>query len=143
MYLEKYFAASGKNVTLAITQQMAMIQNQNKDSLNSSQNVDDIFVEGFSSPDCVTILVNCTKNVEKQAVEIFSKTEETKNGQIKGEQHLIELNKTATLISKKFDAVEKEKLEREKAIKEMFMNIRLLRQERYSRRNCLPIHGLL
>ena len=143
MYLEKYFAASGKNVTLAITQQMAMIQNQNKDSLNSSQNVDDIFVEGFSSPDCVTILVNCIKNVEKQAVEIFSKTEETKNGQIKGEQHLIELNKTATLISKKFDAVEKEKLEREKAIKEMFMNIRLLRQERYSRRNCLPIHGLL
>ena len=143
MYLEKYFAASGKNVTLAITQQMAMIQNQNKDSLNSSQNVDDIFVEGFFSPDCVTILVNCIKNVEKQAVEIFSKTEETKNGQIKGEQHLIELNKTATLISKKFDAVEKEKLEREKAIKEMFMNIRLLRQERYSRRNCLPIHGLL
>ena len=143
MYLEKYFAASGKNVTLAITQQMAMIQNQNKDSLNSSQNVDDIFVEGFSSPDCVTILVNCIKNVEKQAVEIFSKTEETKNSQIKGEQHLIELNKTATLISKKFDAVEKEKLEREKAIKEMFMNIRLLRQERYSRRNCLPIHGLL
>ena len=142
MYLEKYFAASGKNVTLAITQQMAMIQNQNKDSLNSSQNVD-IFVEGFSSPDCVTILVNCIKNVEKQAVEIFSKTEETKNGQIKGEQHLIELNKTATLISKKFDAVEKEKLEREKAIKEMFMNIRLLRQEQYSRRNCLPIHGLL
>ena len=143
MYLEKYFAASGKNVTLAITQQMAMIQNQNKDSLNSSQNVDDIFVEGFSSPDCVTILVNCIKNVEKQAVEIFSKTEETKNGQIKGEQHLIELNKTATLISKKFDADKKEKLEREKAIKEMFMNIRLLRQERYSRRNCLPIHGLL
>ena len=143
MYLEKYFAASGKNVTLAITQQMAMIQNQNKDSLNSSQNVDDIFVEGFSSPDCVTILVNCIKNVEKQAVEIFSKTEETKNGQIKGDQHLIELNKTATLISKKFDAVEKEKLEREKAIKEMFMNIRLLRQEQYSRRNCLPIHGLL
>ena len=143
MYLEKYFAASGKNVTLAITQQMAMIQNQNKDSLNSSQNVDDIFVEGFFSPDCVTILVNCIKNVEKQAVEIFSKTEETKNGQIKGDQHLIELNKTATLISKKFDAVEKEKLEREKAIKEMFMNIRLLRQEQYSRRNCLPIHGLL
>ena len=143
MYLEKYFAASGKNVTLAITQQMAMIQNQNKDSLNSSQNVDDIFAEGFSSPDCVTILVNCIKNVEKQAVEIFSKTEETKNSQIKGEQHLIELNKTATLISKKFDADEKEKLEREKAIKEMFMNIRLLRQEQYSRRNCLPIHGLL
>ena len=112
--------------------------------------------EGFSSPDCVTILVNCIKNVEKQAVEIFSKTTETKNSQIKGEQHLIELHsqikgeqhlielhKTATLISKKFDADEKEKLEREKAIKEMFMNIRLPKQEQYFRRNCLPIHGLL
>ena len=81
--------------------------------------------------------------MDKPAVEIFSKTTETKNSQIKGEQHLIELHKTATIISKKFDADEKEKLEREKAIKEMFMNIRLPRQEQYFRRNCLPIHGLL
>ena len=55
--------------------------------------------------------------MEKQIVEIFSKTEETKNSQIKGEQHLLELNKAVTLISEKFDEYEKEKVKREKIMK--------------------------
>ena len=57
-------------------------------------------------------------------------------------QHLMKLNKTVTLISKKFDEDERKKLEREKTMKEMFRNISLHRQEQYSRRNCLPIYGL-
>ena len=51
--------------------------------------------------DCVSILINCIKNVEKGIVEIFIKTEETRNSQIKGEQHVMELNKTVTLLSEK------------------------------------------
>ena len=73
-------------------------------SLNDSQNVDNIFAEGLSSPECVTILVNCLKNVKKH-----SKTELTKNSQVKGEHHLLELKKTATLISEKFDKYERKK----------------------------------
>ena len=80
--------------------------------MNDSQNVDNIFPEGLSS-DCVAILVNCIKNMEKQSAEIFAKTEETKNSQIKGEQHLMEIHKTVTLISEKFDGYEREKIERE------------------------------
>ena len=76
---------------------------------------------------------------------ISSKTEETKNSQIKGEQHLIELNKSVALISEKFD--EYEKVEKEITVKEMqkemkdipatilSFKVNLDWQEQYSRRN--------
>ena len=97
---------------------------QHEGSLNDSQNVDNIFTEGLSSPDYVTILINCIKNMEKQIVEIFNKTEETKNSQIKGKKHLIESNKAATLISEKFDGYKREKVEREKIMKKMQKEIK-------------------
>ena len=64
------------------------------------------------------------------------------------------LNKAFTLISKTSDKYEREKVERNKIMKEMQKEIRemsatiqsfkvsLDRQEQYSRRNCLLIHGL-
>ena len=79
--------------------------------------VDDIFAEGLSSPDFVVFLVNCIKNVGKQIDKIFSKTEETKNSQIKGKQHLMKLSRAVKLISKKFDEYEREKIMKE--IKDM------------------------
>ena len=117
---------------------------QREGSSNDSQNVDNIFAEGLSSSDCVAILVNCIKNVEKQIVEILSKTEETKNSQIKAEQHLMELNETVTLISEQLD-----KYERDQIIKEMqkelqdvpstiqLFKVNLDRQVQYFRRNFL------
>ena len=62
--------------------------------------------------------------MKKHVVEIFCKTEETKDNQIKGEQDLLELNKTVTLISKKFDKYEREKVEREKIMNEMQKEIK-------------------
>lgn len=56
--------------------------------MNDFQNVDDIFAEGLSSPDCVAVLVNFVKNMEKQIVEIFKKTEKTKNSKVKRKEHL-------------------------------------------------------
>ena len=35
-------------------------------SLDNSNNPDDFFIEGLSSPDCVKMLYKCIKNVEKQ-----------------------------------------------------------------------------
>ena len=35
-------------------------------SLEDANNSDDVFTDGLSSPDCVKILYNCIKNVEKQ-----------------------------------------------------------------------------
>lgn len=57
--------------------------------------------------------------MQKQILEIFSKTEKTESSQIKGEKHLMELNKTIALISEKFDEYEREKVEREIIMKEM------------------------
>ena len=62
--------------------------------------------------------------MKKHVVEIFCKIEETKDNQIKGEQDLLELNKTVTLISKKFDKYEREKVEREKIMNEMQKEIK-------------------
>ena len=91
--------------------------------MTDSQNVVDIFSERLSSPDCLAILVDCIKNVENQIVVIFSKIEETKSSQIKGEQHLLQLNESSTLISKKFDEYEK-KIEREKIMTEIQKEIK-------------------
>ena len=41
-------------------------------SLDDSNNPDDVFTEGLSSPDCVKILYNCIKNVENQILGIRS-----------------------------------------------------------------------
>ena len=42
----------------------------------------------------------------------------------KGEQLLMELNKTITLISKKFEGCKREKVERERLMKEMLKEIK-------------------
>ena len=123
-------------------------------SLDDSNNPDDVFTEGLSSPDCVKILYNCIKNVEKQIHDIHSKTEETKTSQIKGEQHLMDLDKTVNFTCEKFDNYERNRAEKEKIINELQKNVKdmsatieslkgcLDRQEEYSRSNYLLIHGL-
>ena len=75
--------------------------------------------------------------------------------QIKGEQHLMELNKTVNFICEIFDEYERDRAEKEKIISELQKNVNdisatieslkgcLDRQEQYPRRNCLLIHGLL
>ena len=74
--------------------------------------------------------------------------------QIKGEQHLMDLNKTVNFICEKFDEYEHDRAEKDKIISELQKNVNdmsatieslkgcLDRQEQYSRRNCLLIHGL-
>ena len=79
--------------------------------------------------------------------------------QIKGEEHLMELNKTVNFVCKKIwktwtwtyerDRAEKEKIasELQKNVNDMSATIeslkgRLDREEHYSRRDCLVIHGL-
>ena len=66
---------------------MATIQYVIRDGvLDDSNNPDDILAERLSSPDCVKILCNCIKNVEKQIQAIHSEIEETRMCQIKSEQ---------------------------------------------------------
>ena len=74
--------------------------------------------------------------------------------QIKGEQHLMDLNKTVNFICEKFDEYERDRAEKKKIISELQKNVNdmsatieslkccLDRKEQYSRRNCFLIHGL-
>ena len=156
MDLKKYFNSGSKKRDLSSeTSTSGDDPKKIRDgSLDDSNNPDDIFTEGLSSPDCVKILYNCIKNVENQIHGIHSKTEETKMSQIKGEQHLMDLNKTVNFICEKFDEYERDRVEKEKIISELQKNVNdmsatieslkgcLDRQEQYSRRNCLLIHGL-
>ena len=69
--------------------------------------------------------------------------------QVKGEQHLMDLNKTVNFICEKFDEYERDTAEKEKIINGLQKNVNdmsatieslkgcLDRQEQYSRRNSL------
>ena len=57
--------------------------------------------------------------MERYIVDIFRKTEETKNRQIKSQRHPMELDKTIALIFEKNDQYERGKVEREKIVKDM------------------------
>ena len=74
--------------------------------------LDDVFSESLKSTDCVAILYNCLKNVEKQVKEIYQISETTKESQIKGELQLVEMVESVKYINEKFDEDEKERKEK-------------------------------
>ena len=108
----------------------------------------------MDSPECLQILFNCLQNVEKSVKEIHEMQEKTQSSQIKGELQLKKLNEAVEFITKKFDQYETEKKEKEKIINdlqgkvsEMSNEIEVLknsldRQQQYSRRNGILIHGI-
>ena len=155
MNLKKYFN-SGCKKREHISETTTTDKNPKKihdGSLDDSNNPDDVFTQGLFSPSCVKILCNCIKNVTKQIQGIHNKTKETKMSQITGKQHLMGLNETFNFICKKSDefghgkAEKKNVNELQRNINDVSVTIELLkgsldRQEQYSRRNCLLIHGL-
>ena len=108
----------------------------------------------MKNPDCVLILANCLRSLEQQVKETFDLAKKSSESQIKGELALQDVNKAISFIGEKFDAYEKERRENEKKIEELNgtvskMNERIEelenkidRQEQYSRRNCILIHGI-
>ena len=62
-----------------------------------SANNEDPFTEGLKSPECVSILMNCMQNLEKQVGQIFKMLEKTEDRQIKGECQLTDLTKGVEL----------------------------------------------
>ena len=115
---------------------------------------DDVFEESLKSGDCVKILVNCMQNIKKLVKELFLRAQENKEKHIKGEIDLSELTKAIDLILGKFDDYERERRERGKIINELKSEVsdlnnsvknlenQLYRQELYSHRNCILIHGI-
>ena len=100
------------------------------------------------------IITELLKKIEKQITHIFDNTNELKEKQIKDESHLLELSRAVDFITKTFDTYEQERKEREEIINNFTENVSRLaqkvddlsegveKQDQYSRRNCLPLHGI-
>ena len=119
--ITKYFDRNSKKRDLSGTSnQEKGAKKLKKGNLNTSRPrdvPDEVFTEGLKSPDCVNILFNCIKNVEKQITQIFENTKEIKEGQIKDDKQLAELTEAVDFISNKFDEYEKDRKEKEGRIK--------------------------
>ena len=123
-------------------------------SLKENPDVDSVFITSMDSPECLLILFNCLQNVEKSVKEIHEMQEKSQSSQIKGELQLKELSEAVEFITKKFDQYEAERKEKEKIINdlqgkvsEMSNELEVLknlldRQQQYSRRNWVLIHGI-
>ena len=136
-----------------------IVENNNKKkarkgNLEENPEVDSIFINSMDSPDCLQILFNCLRNIEKNVKEIHEMQEKTQSSQIKGELQFKKLTEAVEFITKKFDQYETEKKEKEKIINdlqgkvsEMSNGIEVLknsldRQQQYSRRNGILIHEI-
>ena len=81
-----------------------------------SANNEDPFTEGLTSLECVSILLNCIQNLEKQVGQIFKMFEKTEDRQIKGECQLTDLAKGVEFITQKCDEYEKDRREKDAII---------------------------
>ena len=94
--------------------------------------------------------MNCLKNFEREVKELKDLASSNNANQIKGERQLLDLKDAVYFISNKFDDFERDRLEKEKIIKEVTyprgkvdnITAETDKQEQYSRRNCLSIHGI-
>ena len=57
---------------------------KHRENSASFSSLPDVFSDGFNSPECAKILINCLKSIELQGKELFVLHEDTKNSQIKG-----------------------------------------------------------
>ena len=128
-------------------------KSHNVSMLDTPKTPGDVFEESLKSEDCVKILLSCLRNLEKEVKDIH-KLALSNNNQIKGEKQLADLSESIKFMSDKFDEFEKERQEQKKVIEELRGEVSSLneklngfteqvdRQEQYSRRNCLLIHGI-
>ena len=99
-------------------------------------------------------MYDCLKNLDKKVNEIHLLSTTANDAQIKGTQQLKEVNDPIKFVNEKFEELEVDRKEKEREIAELkstinSLNVRLDkadraldRQEQYSRRNCLLIHGI-
>lgn len=115
---------------------------------------DDVFLVGLPSDQANSAMIQYMKRFEAQLKDLHNTTEQTKNSQIKGEEHLRELTKFIEFANNRFEEYEKEKKEKDELIKNLRKDVNdmagiidnlslgLDRQEQYSRRNCLLLHNI-
>ena len=129
-----------------------------KEGSSSSNDVNEVFDRTSTSSDTnvtsenVEAQVNPTleaiKGIELKIRHLFELANKTNKSQIKGKSQLVDLKKSVDLISTQFDEYEKERVEREEKKVSVLnkqvgdLDQKIEKQEQYSRRNCLLIHGV-
>ena len=115
---------------------------------------DDVFLVGLPSDQANSAVIQYMKRFEAQLKDLHNTTEQTKNSQTKGEEHLRELTKFIEFANNRFDEYEKERKEKDELIKNLRKDVNdmagiidnlslgLDRQEQYSRRNRLLLHNI-
>ena len=63
------------------------------------------------------IMLNCSKNLDKQVKELYILAQSNNEKHIKGEKQLLDLTESINFMIKKFDDYEKDRVEKEKLIK--------------------------
>ena len=113
---------------------------------------DDVFAQALKSPECVKLLFNCLESLETEMKTVREVSLAVKEWQIKGTEQLNEMNSVIT-FNEKFVEFERKIKSNNKEIKSLRkensyltkrldeIDAALDRQEQYSRRNCLLIHG--
>ena len=115
---------------------------------------DDVFAESLKSPECIEILFNCLRNVERQTKDIYTLLHSTQNHQIKDEKQLIDLTESIDFLPGKFKEHEEDRAKKNKIIQDLKSEVDSLstkaekleklqdQQAQYSRRNCFLVHGI-
>ena len=121
---------------------------------NKTSDDTDAFGEGIESPRSARIIYDCLKNLELKVNEIYELSFSTKDAQIKGAKQLEDVSESIKFINEKFEEYEADLKQKEKEIaelkedltslKEKFFQVdkTLDRQEQYSRKNGLLVHGV-
>ena len=131
-----------------------LLHEESSASSSSPDSLFHVFQESLKSPDCMKILLNCFKNLDKQVKELFILAQSNNEKHIKGEKQLLDLTKSINFMTRKIDDYEKDRAEKEKLIKDLREELSSLKneheqlksdvekQEQYSRRNCPLVHSI-
>ena len=131
-----------------------LLHEESSASSSSPDSLFHVFQESLKSPDCMKILLNCFKNLDKQVKELFILAQSNNEKHIKGEKQLLDLTESINFMTRKIDDYEKDRAEKEKLIKDLREELSSLKneyeqlksdvekQEQYSRRNCPLVHSI-
>lgn len=124
---------------------------ENENPSSSSGNVTD---GNVGSTETVNKLVSCMEQVQKQIALIFQNTNDLRDNQIKGTRQYDEIQESLQAISDRFDDYEADRKKKDETINRLENEVSVLnvkvseltsaveKQEQYSRRNCLLLHGI-
>ena len=124
------------------------------DDSNANATNANVFTESLKSEDCVAILHSCMKQLEEEMKKVLHMCEKTKDSQVKGGSQLISLCEAMDFMTNTFEEYGRERQEKDKIIGSMKSDMVNMserieklekivdRQEQYSRRNCLLLHGI-